>query len=692
MTIYFLVCAILMLISLMVIVATFDNKKRINFYYLLLMIIMTLANYGYLKISIASSVEEALIANQLCYLGGCFGPPVILCLICTICNFNLKALWRNLAFGYGLFVYLLVLTTEYTKFYYKDAWMDEYMGVTTVGQINGIGYSFFYVILFGYIFIQIGLILYSLITKRSVSRKSLWILLVLEIVNAGGFVIVRAINVNFEIMPLLYVIDSVFCLFLYFKGLAYNVEDNLISAFIRQDTYGYIMLDNKYKYMGCTKVALALFPELKEYEVDKIIDKDKCSFNFILDKVDKLFDKNEEYFGFESGEQHYECRIRRIWNQGKATGYMIELCEDTDKWKYTKLISNYNSELEKTRFELAKKVGEQTAELRNKEKAISDLYTQTVSALSEAVDAKDRYTSGHSDRVAYYAKLIAQRMGKSEEEQDAIYRAGLLHDVGKIRIPEEIINKPGKLTDEEYGIIKIHAVTGYHILRGISGGSDIAIAAKYHHERYDGKGYPNGLKGEHIPEIARILGVADSYDAMTSNRSYRKGLPQNVVREEIEKGRGTQFDPKVADVMLGLMDEDVNYEMRQLDNMFRRILVVDDEPMNFKLITHIMNEEPSYEIKFANSGALALDMLDLEEYDLILLDVKMPGMDGIDVLKAIRKKYSIPVVLMTGDRNLDTSVGFQQLGCDDYITKPFVPILIKEVIHNMTERNKTINK
>jgi HD-GYP domain-containing protein (c-di-GMP phosphodiesterase class II) len=152
-------------------------------------------------------------------------------------------------------------------------------------------------------------------------------------------------------------------------------------------------------------------------------------------------------------------------------------------------------------------------------------------------------------------------MGKSVTEQEMIYRAGLLHDVGKIRIPVDIINKPGKLTDEEYDLIKIHPVTGYHILKDISDHYDMATAAKYHHERYDGKGYPNGLLGENIPEMARILAIADSYDAMTSNRSYRNGLPQDVVRNEIEKGKGTQFDSTIADIMIQMIEESEQAEL-----------------------------------------------------------------------------------------------------------------------------------
>ena len=194
---------------------------------------------------------------------------------------------------------------------------------------------------------------------------------------------------------------------------------------------------------------------------------------------------------------------------------------------------------------------------------VSIIQEQKLTAIHEMVEIKDRYTRGHSKRVAEYARRIAERLGKSKEEQEEIYRAGLLHDVGKIRVPSEIINKPDKLTEEEFIILKQHPETGYYILRSISEKKEITLAAKYHHERYDGTGYPSGLAGENIPEIARILCVADSYDAMASNRSYRKALPQETVREEIKKGRGTQFDPGIADVMLKLMEEDTEYRMRE---------------------------------------------------------------------------------------------------------------------------------
>lgn len=337
----------------------------------------------------------------------------------------------------------------------------------------------------------------------------------------------------------------------------------------------------------------------------------------------------------------------------------------------------------KRKDELEEKVAEQTRAIRAEQEKADHLFMQTVMALSGAVDAKDRYTSGHSKRVAEYSRQIAQRMGKSVEEQNEIYQAGLLHDVGKIRIPEEIINKPGKLTDEEFQLIRIHPVTGYHILKGIDSNHKIAQGSKFHHERYDGKGYPNGLAGEDIPEIARILGVADSYDAMASDRSYRKALPQQVVREEIEKGKGTQFDPAIADIMLAMIDEDTEYRMRQIKGRNKTVLVVDDEPINIKLIIKILELEQSYNVIAAQSGEQALSILDKKRIDLILLDAAMPQMDGYETLRLLRKKYDTPVILMTEECSGEVIENTREYSVDDYVTKPFVPLQLHEIIHSM---------
>ena len=196
-------------------------------------------------------------------------------------------------------------------------------------------------------------------------------------------------------------------------------------------------------------------------------------------------------------------------------------------------------------------------------KKMEELNMEVVTALAEAIDAKDAYTNGHSSRVAKYSRMIASKLGYPEAELNEIYMMGLLHDIGKIGVPDEVINKTEKLTDEEYEMIKAHPVIGSKILESIKANPRLSTGARWHHERYDGRGYPDGLSGENIPEEARIIAVADAYDAMTSTRSYRGVMPQEKVRREIENGIGSQFDPRFAKIMLGLIDEDKNFTMKE---------------------------------------------------------------------------------------------------------------------------------
>ncbi len=188
---------------------------------------------------------------------------------------------------------------------------------------------------------------------------------------------------------------------------------------------------------------------------------------------------------------------------------------------------------------------------------------QMVTALAQTVDAKDSYTKGHSQRVADYSREISKRLNKDAEFQRRIYYMGLLHDIGKIGIPDDIINKTGNLTDEEFGIIKSHTKIGAEILKNITEMPSLYFGARWHHERYDGRGYPDNLKGDEIPLEARIIAVADVYDAMSSKRSYRDILPQQVVREEMEKAKRTQLDPYIVNIMLEMMDSDSMYLMRE---------------------------------------------------------------------------------------------------------------------------------
>ncbi|MCQ2788876.1 MAG: HD domain-containing protein [bacterium] len=186
---------------------------------------------------------------------------------------------------------------------------------------------------------------------------------------------------------------------------------------------------------------------------------------------------------------------------------------------------------------------------------LSELFYKTIKSIAQALDAKDKYTHGHSMRVTLYSLALAKQLNLNDELLEEIETTGLLHDIGKIAIPEKILLKPGRLTDEEFEVIKTHPELGERLVEGIEKLKVISSWLKSHHEKYDGSGYPEHLKGEEIPLSSRIIAIADTYDAMTSSRSYRSALEHEDAIEEIKKCSGTQFDPKLAEIFVSIADE-----------------------------------------------------------------------------------------------------------------------------------------
>lgn len=226
-------------------------------------------------------------------------------------------------------------------------------------------------------------------------------------------------------------------------------------------------------------------------------------------------------------------------------------CEKSDKFDQLLLLIESGIKAV-SQMQLIKKIND---ELKTTYDKLESAYMETIEILRFTVEAKDAYTRGHSDRVSAYSVLIGEALGLSEDDLKILKIGGLFHDIGKIGIPDSILLKTDKLDDEEYSEIKNHPAIGAHILSNATIFKDIIPIVKHHHERFDGHGYPGKLKGEEIPYLARIATVADSFDAMTSKRSYRDSLPIDVVKEEIKKNSGTQFDPEIAEVFLKILDE-----------------------------------------------------------------------------------------------------------------------------------------
>lgn len=224
-------------------------------------------------------------------------------------------------------------------------------------------------------------------------------------------------------------------------------------------------------------------------------------------------------------------------------------CEKSDKFDQLLLLIESGIKSVKQMNEISKMNEELTKAKDQAEKA----YLDCIKTLRYTVEAKDPYTRGHSDRVSEFSTLIAKKMGLDEEQVKTVRVGGLFHDIGKIGIPDRILLKDTKLTDEEYSEIKKHPEIGATILSSASIFDDIIPIVKHHHERFDGKGYPGNLAGEAIPLLARIATVADAFDAMSSRRTYRDSLDIDIIADEIRKNEGSQFDPEIAEVFLDIL-------------------------------------------------------------------------------------------------------------------------------------------
>lgn len=224
-------------------------------------------------------------------------------------------------------------------------------------------------------------------------------------------------------------------------------------------------------------------------------------------------------------------------------------CEKSDK--FDQLLLLIESGLKSVeQMNMIKKIN---VELADSKELLEKSYLESIEVLRKTVEVKDVYTRGHSDRVSEYSLLIGEKLNLPPDQMKTLKIGALFHDIGKIGIPDAILLKTNKLTDDEYSEIKNHPAIGAHILSNASIFADIIPIVKHHHERYDGKGYPSRLVGEDIPYLARIVSVADTFDAMTSHRSYRQALDFGYTMNEIERCKGTQFDPAIADVFLEIL-------------------------------------------------------------------------------------------------------------------------------------------
>ncbi|MEI6214270.1 MAG: HD domain-containing phosphohydrolase [Desulfuromonadales bacterium] len=344
------------------------------------------------------------------------------------------------------------------------------------------------------------------------------------------------------------------------------------------------------------------------------------------------------------------------------------------------------------------------------------LFMGTINALVKAIEASDNYTHGHSGRVTSYSISLATRIGLPTERIKVLEQAAILHDIGKIGIDKSILHKQGKLTDEEFDIMRKHPAIAVDILRNIIHLSEVQECVAKHHERYDGKGYPYGVSGDDLPVEARIMSIADTFDAMTSHRPYRRGLPVNVAISELDKHAGSQFDPELVKQFISLVKNgeltdiyddylaDQNREpVPRIEKMTIRqpisALVVEDDPLSSLMVRDYLTQL-GHQVDEAVTGSGGIQMFLDKRYDLVLLDIGLPDYDGYTIARGMRQleqnsgrtaeNRAIICALTVCSREEGGEMALAS-GMNLFIEKPFTSFVMEDIISlagQVAERNQ----
>ena len=505
---------------------------------------------GYcIKVS-ATSLDALVIGQKMTYISGLFVYYYFLLFIFHYCHKELPDWLKVLLMTNNSTLGTFVLFFNRHQLFYKSYRAVRYDSFLILNKTNGPLHTIISAELALYCLAMIGVIVYLMITNKTYCNISSFLLIIAVSCPIIFFFVQRFLNTPVEFISIGCLITTFIMIYLIYIGKIYDVTDVALDFIFDNINSGIIMTDENYHYKGSNKLAEKIFPEIKNINFDQNIYVSSSQLRQIING-------NTDKINFE--DKVYEPSIENILKDNNITGYVIWLDDVTAQFEFMALQDSYREELEA-------EVEKQTQYAKERHLKLEQMSRQLVQTLANTIDAKDKYTNGHSTRVAEYSVKLADALGWDQESIEILRYEGLLHDIGKIGVPDTILNKPSGLTDSEFNIIQSHTIVGSGIIHDTTSLPGCENVIRHHHEKFDGTGYPLHLKGEQIPLDARIVGIADSFDAMSSNRIYRKALPKSVIREELLKGRGTQFDPKLLDAFLVLFDRGDFDDIAPADN------------------------------------------------------------------------------------------------------------------------------
>lgn len=519
------------------------NSKRTTSFYTAMFYVMTIQLAGHYFLARSTTVEEALLANKIAYVGAVYVPLLFFLGELTICNIKVSKTLRIVLFLISSVIYGFAATAGYSDIFYKSITLVQRNGMTDFIPVFGPTHVLFNIMLFIYLISGIVVLVYSLLKKKNFSYRNLWGLAAIGFISIGSFFIFRELGCDMLAMPAIYLAVEAIMLCIIHRIGRYDIEGTIRDTLEYQNENAYLSLATDKTYLGCNDIAYHFFPILKTFRVDSKI-READEFGSILSRFIEKFNPQDlcqvDYFQY--GNKHYKSVLRNLHHGSKTCGYLFRIEDDTKMQRYIKLLDKYNTDL--------------ATDVQNKDEHIQVIQEQMIIGMANMVENRDSNTGGHIKRTSQVVKILVNEMKKDEAYRNmnkffnAVIKVAPMHDLGKIAVDDVILRKPGKYSAEEYNNMKTHSEKGAYIvenlLKDVESQELVNIARNvthYHHERYDGSGYPNGLKGTSIPLEARIMAIADVYDALVSRRCYKEKMSFAEAYDIIVSSMGTHFDP-----------------------------------------------------------------------------------------------------------------------------------------------------
>ncbi len=523
--------------------------KHFNVHFTLIFTLIPISNLGYVLLTHSDSLNGAIIGQKVIYLGGCYMVLFILQSIFGMCHIKMPRKLDVVLLILNTVIYMSVLTIGYSDIFYKSCsyGQDSSGAAFITDREYGIMHTVFFVMISLYSLSSIAALVYCYFKKKSISRKMIFLLLIPEIVVLSAHIFGKKFLGEVEIVPVAYILAQIMYLLIVKRLCMYDVTDSAIDSLVQTGNTGFISFDLKFNYLGSNGTARRIFPELSELTVDYPVSKNVSIHDFFMEWLSEFVkDEQNDKFYRKIEENTYLIDVNHLFDGKRIIGYQFIITDDTKNQQYISLINSYNSDLKE--------------QVEAKTAHIEDMHNKLILGMAVMVESRDNSTGGHIRRTSDCIRILIGKIKETgvyeldDEFCKRLIKAAPMHDLGKIAVDDKILRKPGRFEPEEYEQMKTHAAKGAEIISTILEGTDdemfrkIAVnVAHYHHERMDGTGYPEKLKGGEIPLEARIMAIVDVYDALVSKRCYKESMPFDKAFAIIDEGMGSQFDPELRE-------------------------------------------------------------------------------------------------------------------------------------------------